>query len=228
MDSKEVNKQIRALIRPVLKAQGFTKFTARDSWRFHDDRIDVINFQSINSYLAGTIGCTTFSFAVNLGTFLAYVPEQYPLKRKDGLVVPDECQCHFRGRLHRTICQRKPKDRDIWYVDPKGKNLSAVMNDIRERVETDCPPWFSRLADREEIFRILKEDSEEMGELWGFGNNPSPIRSYMLGYVAHALGKAKVADEQFSKAAESGCFKELFTTVEEARERCSNRLPVTD
>jgi len=56
MDSKEVNKQIRAVIRPVLKAQGFARFTARDSWRFHDDRIDVVNFQSFNSYLAGTIG----------------------------------------------------------------------------------------------------------------------------------------------------------------------------
>lgn len=219
MDSKEVNKQIRAVVHPVLKAQGFSKFTARDSWRFHDDRIDVVNFQSFNTYHAEGIGCTTYSFAVNIGCFFTYIPEQYPLTRKDGLILPQECECHFRGRLHKTIKQWKLKNPNIWFIDTKGENLSDAMNDVKERIEEDCPAWFIRLADRQEVLRILREDSEGMGELWGFGKNPSPIRSYMLGYVALSLGKAELANHHLALAAESGCFKKLFSNAEEAKRR---------
>ncbi len=119
----------------------------------------LINFQSFNSYRAESIECTTFSFAVNVSTFLLYIPEQSPPKRKDGFIRPDDSQCHFRGRLRRTVRLRKPEDRDIRFVDPNGKNLLAVMNHVRERVEIDCPSC-SRLEGREEALSILQEDSE--------------------------------------------------------------------
>ncbi len=67
MDSKVVNKAIRDVIRPFLKENEFTKFTGRDSWRVKKDTIEVINFQSFNSYNADILGVTSFSFGVNLG-----------------------------------------------------------------------------------------------------------------------------------------------------------------
>jgi hypothetical protein len=48
----------------------------------------------------------------------------------------------------------------------------------------DALAWFERLNQRNEVLRILREDDERMTELWGFGRNPSPIRSYLAGYVA--------------------------------------------
>ena len=48
--SKQVTKEINSVIRPILKANGFKKFSGRTYWRYESDRIDVLNIQSFNSY----------------------------------------------------------------------------------------------------------------------------------------------------------------------------------
>src|SRR5438046_2312513 len=74
MDRKSVNRAIAARVRPLLKAEGFDEFTARSAWRFAGLAINVVNFQSFNSYLASSVGCTTFSFALNLGCHFTFLP----------------------------------------------------------------------------------------------------------------------------------------------------------
>ena len=103
MDSKAVNKEIRARIWPLLKDIGFSRFTPRTAWRYRGDKIDVLNFQSFNSYNASVLGITSFSFCVNLGSFLNYVPSKWPVKVKDGHPIPNEAECHFRRRLMRSV-----------------------------------------------------------------------------------------------------------------------------
>lgn len=94
MDSKIVNKAIKQHIIPVLKENGFKVITQRSAWRYNTTRIDVINFQSFNSYLAESVGCTTFSFAVNLGIYFLGIPIEFPgysIKERSGypgLVTP--------------------------------------------------------------------------------------------------------------------------------------------
>src|SRR5687768_5994644 len=106
MDSKSVNREIRRAIWPLLKAHGFAEISARTAWRHSDQKIDVVNFQSFNSYNAGVMGVTTFSFAVNLGGYLRYVPPQWPPKKiKNGVPYPAEYECQFRGSLSRTLSQ---------------------------------------------------------------------------------------------------------------------------
>lgn len=80
MDSKAVNREIRRVIWPLFKAAGFSSNTTRTAWRHTADKADVINFQSFNRYNADVLGITTFSFAVNLGCYLRYVPPQWPPK----------------------------------------------------------------------------------------------------------------------------------------------------
>lgn len=109
MDSKTVNREIRASIWPALKAAGFSSFSARTAWRYEKDQVEVVNFQSFNRYNADVLDVTTFSFAVNLGTYLLYVPPQWPPKVKAGRLIPIESECHFRGRLARTISQKSNK-----------------------------------------------------------------------------------------------------------------------
>ena len=215
MDSNQVNKEIRQRIRPLLKGRGFSQFTARNSWRFHDDRIDVINFRSFNQYMATALGCTTFSFAINLGCFLTCIPQDVPEKSKDGLRLPEEYQCHFRCGLRRSIWQcirqwrlRRP---DIWFIDRRGKNLSAVVEAAKTRLEQDGLTWFERFSTREEVLRILLEEPEDMRRLWGFGANPSPMRSYLVGHLASAMGKTELAEEHLAAARQSGCFNPLLS-----------------
>jgi hypothetical protein len=85
MDSKDVSAELRKEIRPLLKDRGFQKFTSRYAWRVHDDRVDVVNFQSFNDYKARSLGCTTYSFAVNLGCY--FTQNRWWIRLPDGRCV---------------------------------------------------------------------------------------------------------------------------------------------
>lgn len=217
MDSRAVNKEIRRSIWSALRDLGFSAFSSRTAWRYAGQQIEVINFQSFNRYKADVLGITTFSFAVNLGSYLSYIPPQWPPKVKDGKQVPEESSCHFRGRLSRKISQSH-KYTDIWLVEDDGRNLGWCIRDVQQQLPL-AMQWFERLRDKNEVLRILLKDSEQMGSLWGFGKNPSPIRSYLSGYVALSLGQREIAQSKLKEAAESKCFVHLFNSVEGAMTR---------
>jgi hypothetical protein len=219
MDSKAVNRELRRLIWPVLKANGFANLSARTSWRHGEQKIDVISFPSFNSYNADVLGITTYSFSVSLGAYLSYVPPQWPPRKvKDGVAYPTESECQFRGGLSRTLSQPRNKERHIWLVEKDGRNLLWCVNDVLQQLP-QAFAWFSRLDDKATVLRILREERQDMSALWGFGNQPSPIRSYMTAYVAMHLGDDALANAEFDKAVASGCFTHLFSSVKGARHR---------
>jgi hypothetical protein len=217
MDSKVVNREIKKSIWPALKQAGFSRFSQRTAWRHQQDSIDVLDFQSFNSYNAEALGITTFSFCVNLGKYLRYVPPQWDVRMKDGIELPREWECLFRGRLHPTF-SAAASDKTIWSVDRAGKNLSWCIQDVVAQVSTALD-WFRRLDDRAEVLRILMEQDEEMQRLWGFGRIASPLRSYSAGYVWLALGNRDLARAELQAAVDSKSFVRLFTSVEGAIDR---------
>ncbi len=88
-------------------------------------------------------------------------------------------------------------------------------------VARDAVPWFDRLADLNEALRVLLEEDELMGELWGFGRNPSPIRHYLVGYLALKLGRNGLARQHLSEALASGCFKQVAERIERDLQRAA-------
>ena len=217
MDSKIVNREIRKSIWPALKAAGFKRFTSRAAWRHNADSIDVFQFQSLNKYNADVLGITTFSFSVNLGKFPLYVPPQWAPKLKEGVQVPSESECLFRGHLLPQV-SAAPSSRTIWSINADGKNLPWCMQDVSNQLP-EALNWLSRLEDRAAVLRVLLEEDEAMHHLWGFGRNPSPSRSYYAGYVALALGDRCTAMTKLQEAVDSKCYANLFTTVEGAIHR---------
>lgn len=209
MDSSVVNKQIKSVIRPVLLDAGFTQSTSRTAWRYADEKIDVVNFQSFNSYLAGSLGCTTYSFCVRLGCCFKAIPSRESIKQKDGYLRPEEYECHFRTPLLKTIRQPDLKRRDVWSVDTSGQNLEAVIEDAKRAIVEKGLPWFTRFTDLNEALRTLLEDSETHEGTLGFGANPSPRRHFMTGFVALSLGKTGLATGHIQRALDSGCFKDF-------------------
>ena len=224
LDSKTVNAQIRSELRPFLKELGFTRFTSRSAWRYDGSKVDVLNFQSFNAYNASVMGCTTYSFAVNLGCYFADIPYQYEesrIKEERGQLLPAEYECPFRGRLRRSFSQPKYLSREIWFIDPAGRYLEKAVHDVRIAIARVGVPWFGRLADPNEALRVLLEEDESMGELWGFGRNPSPIRHYLAGYFALKLGENGLARQHLSEALASGCFKQVAERIERDVQRAA-------
>lgn len=209
MDSKIVNRELRKNIRPLLKTYAFDKFTDRNSWRYSGERIDVINFQSFNSYEAERIGCTTFSFMVNLGCYLTYIPNEFSIEEKDGHLRPQESECQFRSILNRTYKVWFKKDKELWYLDKNGKNLEKAIEDVKEQIVSVAIPWFNMLHDDEKVLSILREEQEDMHLLWGFGNDPSPLRSLLTGFVSLKMGKNEEAKAKIQEAIESGCYNQI-------------------
>jgi hypothetical protein len=219
MDSAAVNREIRAEIRPLLKDVGFVAFTSRTAWRYHTDRVDVVNFQSFNSYNAGVMGITTYSFAVNLGCYLRYIPNQYAdtpgSAALEELPRPKEYECHMRGRLSRSYLGESCSDRQIWFIDERGSNVTKALHDVRMLLVRDGVPWFTQFSSPELVYAILVSNEEQMNSLWGFGRTGSPIRRYFLGYAARAAGLHSEARVNLNSAAETPSFAKIAQRLRE-------------
>ena len=217
MDSKIVSASIRKHIQPSLKEAGFSSFTGRTSWRYHHNRIDVVNFQSVGSYNAEIIGCTSYSFGVNIGSYFLYVPERYPKSPsilKSEKPKPQEHHCHFRGTLQRSFTQQELARRDIWFVDEHAEQLEKCTNDALIALTAVAEPWFDRFQLTTEVLDVLLGADENMADLWGFGKNPSPIRHYMTGYVALNCGERELARFHLTAALASQCFRDVESDLE--------------
>lgn len=218
-----VTREIRHVIWPQLKQAGFTVFTSRGAWRYGTEGIDVVNFQSFGSVLATSVGVTTFSFAMRLGWFANYIPPTYPPPVKKGKLLPAEYGCSFRGSVLRSLDQPDNKSNDIWHVHSSGDNLAWCIGDV-ERLIPSVLTWFEMFSDRRSVLEILRRDSQTEQDpslygLWGFGNQPSPARSYLTGYVAYQLGDLDLARQKLQEAVDSKCYVHLFSSVEGAINR---------
>ena len=202
MDSKAVNREINSIIRPILKQNGFDRFSGRTYWRYHSDRIDILNFQSFNSYNADVLGCTTFSFSVNLSVYLTYLPEKTKIKEKDGILRPDEAQGHFRRSVKKDFDQPDFPRKDIWFIDNDGKYIQNAITDCKNQIQQAGLDWYNKFDTKEKIFRILTEDEMDMDETWGFGNFDSPNRNELIAYIANELGKSDIAVEKLNSLIE--------------------------
>jgi hypothetical protein len=98
---------------------------------------------------------------------------------------------------------------DVWYVDPSGQNLKVVIEDAKKVILENGLPWFSRFTDLNEVLRTLQEDSESNEGTSGFGTKTSPMRHFMKGFTALAIGQTSRVREHLKKALDSGCFKEF-------------------
>lgn len=193
----------------MLRDASFSQYTSRSGWRYSPVKIDVLTFQSFNSYLADALGCTTYSFGIRLGCSFEAIPRRERTKRKGRLLLPAEFECHFRAPLLKTIRQPILERRDVWSIDPSGANLDAVIEDARKVVVENGLPWFNRFGDLHEVLRTLLEDSESNEGTSGFGAESSPAHHLRTGFVAKSLGNNELAIEHIQRALDSGCFKEF-------------------
>jgi hypothetical protein len=218
MDSKIVSRELWRVVRPVLRNAGWTSFSSRTARRFSDSRIDVVNFQSFNSYLASSIGSTTYSFSIRLGCFFTVIPHR-GLRVKDKLLMPEEYHCQLRHTIRKKFSQPDCPRTDVFYVDPKGEYLSTVVEAAGQGIATEGLSWFERFSNMREVLRTLREDDETNEGTWGFGTKSSPARNLYTGYVAVALGENQIATEHLRRAATAASYADFREQIEEELSR---------
>lgn len=149
--SRQVNAEIKRKVWPALRAAGFGKTNARNAWRNATDTIAVVNFQSFNSYHAAGLGCTSFSFCVNLGVYYLCVHKtpwasKWPDRYGVPPIEPAEYCCHARLHLEKLLFQPEFPRLDIWYVRLDGSNLDAVIDDARRVILDVGLPWLEKFT----------------------------------------------------------------------------------
>jgi hypothetical protein len=203
MDSKDVSAELRSEVRPLLRERGFQQFTSRYAWRVLGDHVDVVNFQSFSDQKARSLGCSSYSFAVNVGCYLRGIGSSrtFPSVAVSNGKLPREYECHFRGKVTRSLEQPELSRRDIWYVDPEGRYLAKAVHDVRMALERNGFEWFRLFEDPSQLLRILRED-EPSEALWGFGARGSPARLFLLEQLAATTcGPASAGAKRRSKPA---------------------------
>jgi hypothetical protein len=146
MDSRRVTKEIRRVVWPELGEQGFTAFTGRTAWRYVADAIDVVNFQSFGASVADAVGCTTFSFSINLGV---WAPQdawtQEPKRDASGRLRPAEYQCEpHRRELKKSLSQP-------WFT-PFSGNTAGLPSGLRRH--------------REGLAKVIRRDTHDRPDIW--------------------------------------------------------------
>jgi hypothetical protein len=161
MDSKAINKLIRSEVWPILREQGFSVFDARSAVAYIGPFINVVSFQSFNSYLAGGLGCTTFSFTPRLGVYVVGSPRQHRVKRdKDGRLRPFEYECALRSELRkRTPVDGFARD-DVFYIDPDGRTTAQCFQELKYLCTEVAPRWFRRNNDLEYLLSRMRSAEE--------------------------------------------------------------------
>ena len=112
--------------------------------------------------------------------------------------------------LKRTLEQPGNKRWEIWYIDPEGQYLGPAIQDVLKRLESVSQKWFSTLGEKADVLRILLQDEEKMEEgYWGIGTRVSPVRCYLIGYVAKALGQTDIARTYLLRAAATQSYENI-------------------
>ena len=185
VDSKDVTREIRRVVWPALRDAGFDSFTGRTAWRYIASAVDVVNFQSFSASLADSVGCTPFSFGLNLGVWVTGDTEARVLKPdKHGRPRPAEWECTQRTHLAKSMQQP-------WFKPFSAGSSSRWPRALRIHREGLKRVMRSDRHDREDIWFVFSDGSnvEEMvadalrairetGLSWLEVARPAAVRDY--------------------------------------------------
>jgi hypothetical protein len=146
VDNRAVTRAIRRTVWPVLQKVGFDSFTGRNAWRYVDEDVDVVNFQSFGGMLADSVGCTSFSFQVNLGVW----------RPSEGLVAVRERDSEGRPRPQEYECE------------PHRLVLEkSLLQPWFQPFRSGTSHWPSSFQiHREALKRVLRSERHDNAQIW--------------------------------------------------------------
>lgn len=145
-DSREVATALKSEVFPTLRDAGFTRFRSRAAWRDSENVVEVVDFHSLGSYLGSAVGATSHSFGGQVGLYFKAL-HATPWATEPAPEWPEEHACHARRFLRKSLFQLWHRRPDVWYVDPKGRNLNAVVSDVKRAAVEQALPWLDQYRD---------------------------------------------------------------------------------
>ncbi len=136
---KKIDEIIKVGLAPLLKAHGFKK-KARNFYREHEDRIDLINVQA-SQFNAGAEG----QFTVNVGVHFPAISAITDAPSIKGM--PKEYDCTARERIGLLSSANK----DTWWSVDNNVDINNIAAELASSVESLCLPWLANMANLEHL-----------------------------------------------------------------------------
>jgi hypothetical protein len=158
----EINKIIRKILFPTLRANGFSNLNPRNSWAYHEDCIWVFNLCISHKRYSPLTAIYVF-----LGIYYKFISETYPPKiDKTGRLIPEEWRCHVRNELRvdnldQSQCTKmlySPAEvnrRDIWWILPDGNNIEEAIDNVKSAFLNQGMQWFNDFTNLEYAFKCI-------------------------------------------------------------------------
>ncbi len=182
--SRDVDVHLRRLFWPEFSRQGFVR-AGRTGRTWSEAAVCVVNVQSLNAYLAGAIGVTTVSIAINLGVWLPHAPTgEMPMRRdRQGRPSPAEYECAFRDRVRRS------DGSDTYVLRGDGSDAEARVAEAGRDARDQALGWFEERLTLGQQMSLLRSKGVDVF----IGAPDSPQRLFLLGLTAAAAGDRAVA-----------------------------------
>ncbi len=136
---KAIDEIVKEGLSSLLKRNGFKK-SARNFYRTHDNRIDVINVQASQSNY-GDEG----KFTVNVGVYYPSIAEITGAPPIKGM--PKEYHCTIRERIGLLMDENK----DMWWSIDSATDRSMTASDLASKVDALCLPWLDKMSDLDAV-----------------------------------------------------------------------------
>lgn len=162
-NSAQIDKAIRKILFPVLKANGFDKVKIRNSWRYNEECIWVFNLRVSNQHYTPLTAIFVFQ-----GIYYTFLDDANFLPKidKDGRLIPEEWRGHVRNtllleKLDQTFAAKmldypsKYKRKDAWFIKPDGSNIEEAIEDIKSAFLHQGLKWFNDFTKLEYAFKCI-------------------------------------------------------------------------
>jgi Domain of unknown function (DUF4304) len=222
-DSRDVAAALKAVVFPVLRDAGFTRFQSRAAWRVNQNAVEVVDFHSLGSYLGGAVGATSHSFGGSVGLYFKALHE-VPWATERVPEWPREAACHARRCLRKSLFQLWHRRPDVWYVDPTGSNLDSVVSDVKKAVLKQALPWLDEYRDLERaLYAFESRENREMRsgiglEMFGGAMN-SFARAEAASALALACGQPQRARDAWRRLLANSYYQRMPDLRQEAERR---------
>jgi hypothetical protein len=166
--SAKVARAIDRALRPILTANGFSKFKGRSAYRYEDDTIFGFTTGAVGAYFASITGFTPCSFTATLFVNYRAIPARNEQALDDdGLSVPTSMHRHIalpsnlenQDRTGISSIPERNRD-DVWWVHPDGENLDLLTRDLATVFEAQGSDWIALHLDKERVLAMVDSEGD--------------------------------------------------------------------
>ena len=197
MKTTHINALIRQYLKPVLKKAGFTQFTTRSAWRYHNQRIDVFRFQVHKA--SNPFGRDADqSFSLELGCMLDYIPcitTKEPVRMVQNEPRPEIFHCTFQRTLQGPVSCRPLGQPYTWRLPAHSGALREALQNVADQLQSEGFFWYQQFDDPRFVLDFLSSPEERKDGTWGYGRAGTPVRQFLVGFAAIRAGYYELAKE---------------------------------